>query len=132
MSEQEPQGAGIVSVLAAIRHPPTRDIPIAVCRVAFAHVIAVETHRRPGSCSLVRVIEMTLIGPEVIGEVRQRDPGIVLEAPDAPSQIDQSCSNSRKTKTFRRKHSCSAAKDKIRVWEDQTIPGWKLLAVASL
>src|SRR5437016_8592322 len=37
---------------ALIRRPPTSDILIAVCRVAFAHVIAVD-HRRPGSWSLV-------------------------------------------------------------------------------
>src|SRR5207247_8665485 len=36
---------------AQIRRQPTSDIPIAACRVAFAHVIAV--HRRPGSWSLV-------------------------------------------------------------------------------
>lgn len=37
---------------ASIRRPPTSVIPIAVCRAAFAHVIAVE-HRRPGSWRLV-------------------------------------------------------------------------------
>jgi hypothetical protein len=37
---------------ALMRRPPTSDIPIAVCRVAFAHVIAVD-HRGSGSWSLV-------------------------------------------------------------------------------
>jgi hypothetical protein len=37
---------------ALMRRPPTSDIPIAVCRFAFAHVIAVD-HRRPGRWSLV-------------------------------------------------------------------------------
>ena len=37
---------------ALIRRPPTSDIPIAVCRVAFAHVIAID-RRRPGSWRLV-------------------------------------------------------------------------------
>jgi hypothetical protein len=38
-----------------MRRPPTSDIPIAVCRVAFAHVIAVD-HRRPGSWRLGGVV----------------------------------------------------------------------------
>jgi hypothetical protein len=42
-------GHGYFLPFASIRRPPTRDIPIVLCRVAFAHVIAVAIYRRPGS-----------------------------------------------------------------------------------
>src|SRR6266704_3500257 len=44
-------------LFALMRRPPTSDIPIAVCRVAFAHVIA--DHRRPGSWSLDQRSDIT-------------------------------------------------------------------------
>src|SRR5579864_1143206 len=38
---------------ALIRRPPAKDIPTAVCQVAFAHVTTLEIHCRVGSGNLV-------------------------------------------------------------------------------